>query len=94
MLDELEGRIREVRKKAAEKEKSDELLDKYIKSLVGDETKSIELVSKRGVGEGDEMNVDEATGGAAGKTRSAKRRGKLMGHLQRRFNTLDSGEQR
>lgn len=51
VLDELKGRIREVRKKAAEKEKSDELLDKYDKKLMGDETKKIGLASMRGVGE-------------------------------------------
>ena len=84
VLDDLEGQIGDVRKKAAEKRRRDELLEKHVKKLMADETKMRGPAGKRGVGEGDEMDIDELAGGAAGRTRSAKRGGKLMGGAGRR----------
>ena len=90
VLEELEGQVREVKIKAAEKKKRDEILDRHFKRLVSgvpanaagagtaaEDGKTKGSVGKRAVGDEDEMDVDDGTGAAGGRGKNAKRGGKM-----------------
>lgn len=85
VLDEIEGKIREKKRQATERKRREDALEKHFTKLIGDDVKVKAPASKRGVGDGEEMDLDDGLGNTGGRTRSAKRGGKLMGGLGRRL---------
>ena len=84
VLGELEGQVRDVRRKAQEQRKREAEHEKVVSKATGENGDGKgKVVGKRGVLEdGEEMEVDEGLGG--GRTRNAKRGGgKLSGFARR-----------
>lgn len=79
VLGEIEGQVREVRRKALETKRRKGANEKAIAKAMGD--KETRASGKRVQGEGEEMDVDE---GIAGRTRNAKRGGGIFRGLGRK----------
>ncbi|KAG8533789.1 uncharacterized protein KY384_001530 [Bacidia gigantensis] len=87
ILEELEGRVREVRQRALREKRGQDANEKAIAKLVEDKDNGKgKVAGKRSVGEdNEEMEIDENNVGTSGlRTRNAKRGGGLFGRPSRK----------